>query len=45
MRPEVECIGKEKSHKPHELGVKVSVATTLQHSRGGQFVGLARQPL
>ena len=31
--PEVDCIG-----KPYEFGVKVSVATTLQRSRGGQFV-------
>jgi IS5 family transposase len=36
--PEVECIGKGKAHKPYEFGVKVSVATTLNHSRGGQFV-------
>jgi IS5 family transposase len=36
--PEVECIGKGKAHKPYEFGVKVSVATTLRHSRGGQFV-------
>jgi IS5 family transposase len=36
--PEVECIGKGKAHKPYEFGVKVSVATTLKHSRGGQFV-------
>jgi transposase, IS5 family len=36
--PEVECIGKGKSHKPYEFGVKVSVATTLKHSPGGQFV-------
>jgi hypothetical protein len=36
--PEVECIGKGKAHKPYELGVKVSVATTLKHWRGGQFV-------
>jgi IS5 family transposase len=36
--PEVECIGKGKAHKPYEFGVKVSVATTLQRSRGGQFV-------
>src|SRR3974377_2452965 len=35
---EVECIGKGKAHKPYEFGVKVSVATTLKHSRGGQFV-------
>jgi IS5 family transposase len=35
--PEVECIGKGKAHKPYEFGVKVSVATTLFRSRGGQF--------
>ena len=36
--PEVECIGKGKAHRPYEFGVKVSVATTLFRSRGGQFV-------
>lgn len=36
--PEVECIGKGKAHKPYEFGVKVSVATTLTPSKGGQFV-------
>jgi IS5 family transposase len=36
--PEVECIGKGKAHKPYEFGVKVSVATTVAPSRGGQFV-------
>lgn len=36
--PEVECIGKGKPHKPYEFGVKVSVATTLKHSKGGQFI-------
>ncbi len=36
--PEVECIGKGKAHKPYEFGVKVSVATTLMRSPGGQFV-------
>jgi transposase, IS5 family len=36
--PEVECIGKGKAHRPYEFGVKVSVATPLQRSRGGQFV-------
>ena len=35
--PEVECIGKGKAHKPYEFGVKVSVATTVKHSKGGQF--------
>jgi transposase, IS5 family len=36
--PEVECIGKGKAHKPYEFGVKVSVATTLSPSKGGQFI-------
>jgi transposase, IS5 family len=36
--PEVECIGKGKAHRPYEFGVKVSVATTVKHSAGGQFV-------
>src|SRR5947207_1416625 len=36
--PEVECIGKGKAHRPCEFGVKVSVATTLKHCKGGQFV-------
>src|SRR5207244_2821082 len=40
--PEVECIGKGKAHKPYEFGVKVSVATTLKHSKGGQFIVHAR---
>ena len=36
--PEVECIGKGKAHRPYEFGIKVSVATTVQRSKGGQFV-------
>jgi IS5 family transposase len=36
--PEVECVGKGKAHRPYEFGVKVSVATTLSHAKGGQFV-------
>ena len=40
--PEVECIGKGKSHAPYEFGVKVSIATTLKRSRGGQFALHAR---
>ena len=36
--PEVECIGKGKAHRPYEFGVKVSVATTHAHAKGGQFV-------
>jgi len=35
--PEVECIGKGKAHKPYEFGVKVSVTTTLNRCKGGQF--------
>jgi IS5 family transposase len=35
--PEVECIGKGKAHKPYEFGVKVSIAATLQRSKGGLF--------
>ena len=40
--PEVECIGKGKAHKPYEFGVKVSVATTLHRSKGGQFIAHAK---
>jgi transposase, IS5 family len=29
---------KGKAHRPYEFGVKVSVATTLAHAKGGQFV-------
>jgi transposase, IS5 family len=36
--PEVEGIGKGKAHRPYEFGVKVSLATTLRHSKGGQFI-------
>jgi IS5 family transposase len=36
--PEVECIGKGKAHRPCEFGVKVSVATTVNRSKGGQFI-------
>ena len=35
--PEVECIGKGKAHMPYEFGIKVSIATTLKHAKGGQF--------
>jgi hypothetical protein len=27
-----------KTHRPYEFGVKVSVATTLARSKGGQFI-------
>ena len=40
--PEVECIGKGKPHKPYEFGLKVSLATTLKRSKGGQFAIHAR---
>jgi transposase, IS5 family len=40
--PEVECIGKGKAHRPYEFGVKVSVATTISHAKGGQFVAHAK---
>src|SRR5271157_4547790 len=40
--PEVECIGKGKAHRPYEFGVKVSLATTLHRSRGGQFIAHAK---
>jgi transposase, IS5 family len=36
--PEVECIGKGKAHKPYEFGVRISLATTLKRSKGGQFI-------
>ena len=32
------ALAKGKPHKPYEFGVKVSIATTLKHSKGGQFV-------
>jgi transposase, IS5 family len=35
--PEVECTGKGKAHMSYEFGVKVSLATTLHRSEGGQF--------
>jgi IS5 family transposase len=40
--PEVECIGKGKAHRPYEFGVKVSIATTLNRSKGGQFIAHAK---
>jgi hypothetical protein len=40
--PEVECIGKGKAHRPYEFGVKVSLATTLHRSAGGQFIAHAK---
>jgi transposase, IS5 family len=40
--PEVECIGKGNAHRPYEFGVKVSLATTLHRSKGGQFIAHAK---
>jgi IS5 family transposase len=40
--PEVECIGKGKAHRPYEFGVKVSLATTFNRSKGGQFIAHAK---
>jgi transposase, IS5 family len=40
--PEVECIGKGKAHRPCEFGVKVSIATTLNRCKGGQFIAHAK---
>ena len=31
-----------KTHRPYEFGVKVSLATTLNRSRGGQFIAHAK---
>jgi len=36
--PEVECIGKEKAHKPYEFGVKVSITTNVNRAPGGHFI-------
>jgi transposase, IS5 family len=36
--PEVECIGKGKTHRPYEFGVKVPLATTLHRSKCGLFI-------
>src|SRR5580692_7188158 len=40
--PEVECMGKGKAHRPYEFGVKMSLATTLHRSKGGQFIADAK---
>jgi IS5 family transposase len=37
-----ECIGKGQAHRPYEFGVKVSLATTLNRSKGGQFIAHAK---
>ena len=36
--PEVECIGKGKARTRYEFGVKTSIATTNERTKGGQFV-------
>jgi hypothetical protein len=33
-----EFVGITQAHRPYEFGVKVSVATTVKHAAGGQFV-------
>jgi len=38
MRRKSNASAKERLIAPYEFGVKVSVATTLSHARGGQFV-------
>ena len=40
--PEVECIGKGKARTRYEFGVKTSIATTNERTKGGQFVLGAR---
>ena len=40
--PEGECIGKGKARTRYEFGVKTSVATTNERTKGGQFVLGAR---
>lgn len=35
---ELECIGKGKALRSYEFGVKFSVATMIDHAKGGQFV-------
>jgi IS5 family transposase len=32
------AVAKGKAHRPYEFGVKVSVATTIKHCKGGRFV-------
>src|SRR6201996_866977 len=38
MRRKWSVSARAKAHRPYEFGVKVSVATTLAHAKGGQFV-------
>jgi len=40
--PEVECIGKGKARTRYEFGVKTSIATTNERTKGGQFIVGAR---
>ena len=42
--PEAECIAKGKAHRRYEFSVKVSVATTPNRSKGGQFIAHAKAP-
>jgi IS5 family transposase len=34
----VESSGRGKARRPHEFGMKVSIATTLSHAKGCEFV-------
>ena len=40
--PEVECIGKGKAHRPYQFSVEVSLATTLNRSKGSLFIAHAK---
>ena len=42
--PEFECMGKNKAHRAYEFGVKVTVATSLHRTAGGQFPHIKSQP-
>src|SRR5262249_23123129 len=37
-RQRASASARAKAHRPYEVGVKVSVGTTVKHSAGGQFV-------
>jgi IS5 family transposase len=38
QEPALGLFPRGEAHRPYEFGVKVSVTTTLHHSRGGQFI-------
>jgi hypothetical protein len=41
-RPRSNASAKAKAHRPYEFGVKVSLATTFNRSKGGQFIAHAK---